>query len=152
MPQVHATPLTAKQQKFISAYLADPDRKGTKAAELAGYGAPHVAATRLLRHAKVIAAIREATARADNAVILNVEQRKQKLSEIVEKGDDHNKIKAIDVLNKMEPVYINRTEMSFEGMDSAKLNAESAEIMKLEGWVCFPPNHPRVQEARELLE
>lgn len=152
MPQALETTLTPKQRKFLSAYLADPERKGTKAAELAGYGSPHVAASRLLKHAKIIAAVREASAQSDNAIILSVEQRKTELSKIAQHGEDNNRIKAVDVLNKMESVYIERQHVTFDGMDNAKLNEESAQVMALDGWICFPPDHPRAKEARELLE
>ena len=144
--------LTPKQRKFVTAFLGEADRNASRAAKIAGYACAVAVSNRLLRNASIINAIRETDKKADNALILTVEQRKQKLSEIVSTGEDRDKIKAIDVLNKMEPVYINRHEMHFDGMDNEQLNTESAKVMQLDGWVCFPPDHPRVQEARELME
>lgn len=144
--------LNARQSKFVAALLLDPNRNGTKAAELAGYPNPAVTAHRLIRNSKIKAAIRAADKEATHALILSVEQRKEALSKIIESGEEHNKIKAIDVLNKMEPVYINRHEMHFDGMDNAKLNEESAEIMRQDGWICISPDDPAHTRIKEMLE
>jgi phage terminase small subunit len=62
---VSTTDLSPQEQRFVEAYLADPERNGTKAAVVAGYAerSAHVRASRLLKKAKVAAAIaaREAT-------------------------------------------------------------------------------------------
>ena len=152
MPRALESNLTKKQKLFVAAFLGEASGNAKRAAELAGYGAANAVATRLLKHAGISAAILEQTEKEDRREIMSVEARKKRLTEIAKSDDASNCIKAIDTLNKLDSLYINRTEVNFEGYDSAKLNAESAEIMKLEGWVCFPPNHPRVQEARELLE
>jgi phage terminase small subunit len=54
-------PLSEQEARFVEALLVDPDRNGTKAAVLAGYAerSAHVTASRLLKRAKVRAAIAE---------------------------------------------------------------------------------------------
>lgn len=52
--------LTFKQRLFVEHYLGDAKGNGTKAAQMAGYGAPNVAAvaaSRLLRNAKIAALV-----------------------------------------------------------------------------------------------
>lgn len=40
---------------------------------------------------------------------------------------------------------------TFEGMSNEQLNVESAVIMRQDGWICIPPDHPNNERARRLL-
>ena len=144
--------LNSRQRKFIAAFLLDPAKNGTKAAELAGYKNPSVAAHRLIRNDKIKRAIQEADKASNNALVLSVEQRKQALSEIIQSGEEHNRIKSIDVLNKMDSIYIERQHLSFDNMDNQQLNSESAEIMRIDGWICISPDDPSHARVKEMLE
>lgn len=145
--------LTQKQQRFIDAYLGEEAYlNGTKAAEIAGYSAPHVAASKMLRNGKVSKALDKERSKRNKANAATRQYKLERLRAIMEGEDDKLAMQAIDLDNKMNNEYIQRIQMNFDGMDNEKLNEESAQIMQQDGWVCFPPNHPRVKEARELLE
>jgi phage terminase small subunit len=152
MPTALDTTLTIKQRKFIAAYLGEADRNEKKAAEIAGYKMARRVAARLLQSAAIQECIAKADEKVDQRLIMSVEERKATLTKIAKNGEDKNAIKAIDVLNKMEPVYVQRVDMQFEGMDNAKLNEESAEAMRSDGWICISPDDPSHARHKELLE
>lgn len=59
--------LTYRQRLFVEAYLGEANGNGTRAAQMAGFGAPNVAAVaahRLLRNAKIAALIEQRVASA----------------------------------------------------------------------------------------
>jgi phage terminase small subunit len=152
MPQVHEAPLTIKERKFVAAYLGEAERNGCKAAEIAGYKYPDIQASRVLARVRIQQCIERADEKVDQRLIMSIEERKATLSKIAKEGEDRDKIKSVDVLNRMDSVYVDRQHVSFDGYDNEKLNEESAKILQTDGWICFPPDHPRAKEARELLE
>jgi len=130
-------PLTPKQQKFISAFIG-----------------PAVEASRLIRNPRIQ---HELQLLRSKETAVNTLTRNKTLELLTEIATDPNqsasdRIKALDVRNKMNAEYLQRVNVNYEGMDAEQLDSECAEIMQGNGWVCFPPDHPRVKEARELLE
>jgi phage terminase small subunit len=65
--------LNARQERFVHAYLADPN--ATRAAQAAGYSAKvaHITGHKLLRNAKVAAYVDEAQAKAAEAAGVSAE-------------------------------------------------------------------------------
>jgi phage terminase small subunit len=153
MPSVHETTLTIKQRKFLAAYLGEANRNAQESARIAGYKHPRAQANQILKNVAIQKRIEKADERVDQALIMTVEERKVRLTEIAQDGEDsRSAIKAIDVLNKMEPVYVQRHEMNFDGMDVKQLNEESAEAMRADGWICISPDDPAHARHKELLE
>jgi len=101
-----ASKLTPKEQRFVDAYLGKANGVATKAARQAGYrqteGALAVTGSRLLRKAKVRAAIQARQAKETKTSILTADERDQALSDIVRNkfADDKVRIRAIAELNK----------------------------------------------------
>jgi len=152
MPKACESTLTIKQRKFLAAYLGEANRNACESARIAGYKHPRAQSNQILKNLAIQQCIAKADEKVDQRLIMSVEQRKSRLTEIAQSDDSRNAIKAIDVLNKMEPVYINRQEIVFEGMDNAKLNEESAEIMRQSGWICISPDDPKHARVKEMLE
>ena len=83
---VNRTPLTTKQQLFVMEYVVDLN--GKQAAIRAGYSArtAEVQASRLLRHVKVQAAVKQAQVSLVERVELRQEWVIDRLREIVERS------------------------------------------------------------------
>ncbi len=71
-------------------------------------------ASTLFKSDKVMARFEELVKKSENETILSAIERKQFLSSVVkeELEKTENKMKAIDLLNKMDGVYINKVEMN----------------------------------------
>lgn len=99
---------------------------GTEAYKKAGYkvksdNAAAVGAAKLLRKAKVQKRIAELRSEMDSRKIMDAAERRELLTQFA-RDDDTNKtdrLKAMDLLNKMDGVYINKTQVS--GADGAPL-------------------------------
>ena len=152
MPQVVEAPLTIKERKFVAAYLGDAKRNGCKAAEIAGYKYPDVQASRVLARVRIQQCIEKADERVDQRLIMSVEERKATLTSIAKNGEDRDKIKSVDTLNRMDSLYIERQQVSFDGLDDAALNTETAEVLKHHGWICISPDDPSHARVKEMLE
>lgn len=111
-----AKKITAKQRKFVQAFLGEAQGNATKAAKLAGYGSPKQEGHRLTnadQYKHVQDEIAEQMQKRVEGAILTRQQRMQALSIIglvAEKPSD--KVKAIDVLNKMDGLYVQRHELT----------------------------------------
>ena len=152
MPQaVERLPkLSHKQQKFLSAYLDGTN--GTKAAEIAGYSIPEQSAHDLLKSPKIALHLAHHRKKAQKEDGASRRYKRERLRNIMEGDDDKLAMLAMEIDNKMQQEYVQRVQMSYEGMDNEQLDEECAEIMQGNGWICFPPEHPRAKEALELLE
>lgn len=104
--------LTPKQQKFCEEYAASGN--ATQSAIAAGYS-PKTAYSigeENLRKPEIIAEIKRLSQRATKARIMKIEARKERLSDIAWKSvDEKAAIRAIDTLNKMDGLYIQKHEV-----------------------------------------
>ena len=99
---------------------------GTEAYKKAGYkaksdNAAAVGAAKLLRKAKVQKRIEELRRELDSHKIMDAAERRELLTQFArdEETGKADRLKAMDLLNKMDGVYINKTQVS--GIDSAPL-------------------------------
>lgn len=154
MPTALDKPLTPKQQRFAAAYMGEAKQNGSEAARIAGYKVPAQAATYLLTKPHIDKELRRLRQKTEDKTTLTRIKTLEILQEIAtnDKESAGDRIKALDVRNKMNAEYIQRVHLNFDGLDNEKLNEESAEVMQQDGWICFPPNHPRAKEALELME
>lgn len=99
---------------------------GTEAYKKAGYkvksdNAAAVGAAKLLRKAKVQKRIAELRSEMDSHKIMDAVERRELLTQFArdEETAKPDRLKAMDLLNKMDGVYINKTQVS--GVDGAPL-------------------------------
>lgn len=99
---------------------------GTEAYKKAGYkvksdNAAAVGAAKLLRKAKVQQRIAELRRELDSHKIMDAAERRELLTQFArdEETAKTDRLKAMDLLNKMDGVYINKTQVS--GADGAPL-------------------------------
>ena len=109
--------MTERQENFCLEYAKCGN--ATQAYMASGYSVKDgktakVNASRLLTNANVKARIEELRAQIKSAKILTIEQRKEILTDIANDTEStkQDKVKAIDTLNKMDGVYLNRTEIT----------------------------------------
>lgn len=106
-----------RQEKFCIEFVRCGN--ATEAYKAAGYKVKNektagVNASRLLGNASVQEKIAELREKAMDEKILDAKQRRILLSEIAKaKGQDA--VRALDVLNKMDGVYVTKTELSGAG-------------------------------------
>lgn len=103
-----------RQEKFCREYAACGN--ATTAAEKAGYS-PKTARTtgsRLLTNVDICKRLKELGKAGEKAAMLTIADKRRRLFEIVNNPDEktENILKAIDLDNKMEGVYTNKTELS----------------------------------------
>jgi len=108
--------LTAREQAFVLAFVGEAAGNQAKAAELAGYakGSAKVTACRLMQKANVKAAIANRAANLTRQSIADAAERREILTAIARSKDSEHRdvAKAIDVLNKMDGLYIQKVEHS----------------------------------------
>ena len=99
---------------------------GTEAYKKAGYkvksdNAAAVGAAKLLRNAKVQQRIAELRSEMDSRKIMDAAERRELLTQFArdEETAKLDRLKAMDLLNKMDGVYINKTQVS--GIDGGPL-------------------------------
>lgn len=105
--------LTPKQEGFCIEYAACGN--ATQAAINAGYS-PKTAYSigqENLKKPEIVAKIQEISKRETQARIMSVDRRQERLSELAEKSEDGNVVvRAIETLNKMDGIYIQKQEIS----------------------------------------
>lgn len=96
--------LSPKERRFVDAYLGSANGVGSKAAIAAGYakGSARVTASQLLTKPNVAKAVLERQAKEEQASIANAQERDERLSKIVRKGDDQAAIRAASEMNKCD--------------------------------------------------
>ena len=99
---------------------------GTEAYKKAGYkvksdNAAAVGAAKLLRKAKVQKRIAELRSEMDSHKIMDAVERRELLTQFArdEETGKADRLKAMDLLNKMDGIYINKTQVS--GVDGGPL-------------------------------
>lgn len=107
-----------RHEKFCVEYRKNKGN-GTAAAEAAGYSKKTAAqqAARLLKNVKIQNRIEQLAKDAIRKNIIAVDERAAVLSKIAKdvNADENARIRAIDVMNKMDGVYILKHEISFNG-------------------------------------
>ena len=107
-----------KYEKFCVEYRKNGGN-ATAAAIAAGYSERTAAqqATRLLRNVNILKRIKELADDAIRKQIIGLDKRALVLSKIAEDdaADVQARIRAIDVLNKMDGVYVFKTEVKISG-------------------------------------
>jgi phage terminase small subunit len=134
--------LTTREQRFALAYIGEAAGNGQKAAEIAGYakGSAKVTASRLLKKPHIKDAIANFAAKAANpadseanrAKIADAAERRQILTKIARAGRNKKfampAIKALDVLNKMDGIYVQKHKHQFDGPVQVTLGEADARI------------------------
>lgn len=112
-------PLTVKKQAFVRLFVTEAAGNGAQAAERAGWAksGARVVACRLLKEPAIqaaITALREEIARLPDPAIADAAERRKILSGIARAGSNKKfavpAIKAMDVLNKMDGLYVQKHE------------------------------------------
>lgn len=101
--------LTERQRRFVENFAKTGN--ASEAARLAGYKSPGVEGHRLLKNAKIACAIEAISSEVTSKNILSIEERKERLTELSESENEPAAIKAIDTLNKMDAVYIQKLDI-----------------------------------------
>ena len=114
--------MNRKQEIFCEEFVKSGN--AAEAYKLAGYKASSAksaanSASRLLENVGICSRISELREKAEDEKIMDAKQRRIMLSEIAKSGKAIVAIKAIDTLNKMDGVYINKTQLS--GADGGPL-------------------------------
>jgi phage terminase small subunit len=108
-------PLSERERRFVEAYMGPCAGNATKAAESAGYS-PKTArqiASRLLTKANIRAAVNEARADLTTEAIADAKERRELLTKHARNMQEPvSSIKAVDVLNKMDGIYIEKHDVT----------------------------------------
>ena len=72
-------------------------------------------AYKLMQHSEIITRIKELRDKAESIAIMTIEQRKEMLSRFAWEEESDKAMKAIDLLNKMDSVYIQRQDVTTSG-------------------------------------
>lgn len=110
--------MNERQKKFAECYAQSGN--AAKSAIQAGYSSKFAGqnADKLLKNTNVAQYIRELTEKAQDERIMTARERQAVLSDIARSGDDQDRIRAIDTLNKMTGEYVTK----IEGNISAEIN------------------------------
>lgn len=111
--------LTQKQENFCLAYIktgnaSEAYRKAYNAEKMKPATITSKA-YELMQNGEVTAMIDKLKARAESKAIITLEQRKELLSRFAWEEETDKSIKAIDLLNKMEAVYIQKNQTEHSG-------------------------------------
>ena len=113
-----------KQQRFVDAF----EGNATEAARVAGYSTPKQAASRLLKNVDLRRLVDEKTARLAKPIVekydLSFEQIIEKFAKLARDSKDDNVVmKAMDYINKMRAVYIQKHEdvTNYKGMSDEEV-------------------------------
>ena len=106
--------LNAKQKKFCLEFRKSGE--ATKAALAAGYSQKSASSlgSQLLKNPKVLEHIDFLRKEAERKSIMGIIERQEKLTDIArnDKAEEADRIRAIDLLNKMDGVYIVRVDVN----------------------------------------
>lgn len=114
--------MNRKQEIFCEEFVKSGN--AAEAYKLAGYKVTNAksaanCASRLLENAGICSRISELREKAEDEKIMEAKERRIILSEIAKSGKPIVAIKAIDTLNKMDGLYIQKTQLS--GADGGPL-------------------------------
>lgn len=122
--------MTEKQQRFCDEYLIDCN--ATQAAIAAGYSkrTAYSQGQRLLKNVEVKNYIAHQQKERSKKSLLTFEERQCILAEIAKDPNSNksDRIKALDVYNKMDGAYIERVQMSATVTEQTKLDKIIADL------------------------
>lgn len=108
--------LTPKEAAFVRAYAGEAAGNGAKAAVLAGYAknSAHVTGSRLLRKANIATALAKVVDAQTQSAVADAAERRELLTGMARSKDEHPvaRLKAVDILNKMDGLYVQKHEVS----------------------------------------
>src|SRR5262249_28983831 len=107
-------PLTERQRRFVEHFTATGS--AIESARRAGYKSPHPEGSRLLKNPVVARAIEAAAVVATDQTVADRDARIKFLSSVVfnQKAFMIDRLRAVDILNRMDGCYIERREISGE--------------------------------------
>ena len=120
-PVDHASKLTPRMRAFVEAYLGEGEAVGWRSAEIAGYTGSRKTLTeqssRLLASNVIKAEIERVRGSLTSERIMTATRRQELLSEFAEdtSAEYKDRIKAIEVLGKMQGDFIERRETTVNG-------------------------------------
>ena len=102
--------MNERQKKFAEYYAQSGNAE--QAATAAGYSAKYARgnAHKLVAISCIAQYIRELTEKAQDERIMTARERQAVLSDIARSGEDQDRIRAIDTLNKMTGEYVTKIE------------------------------------------
>lgn len=112
--------LTAKQEQFVQSIIqgksqADAYRSAYNTVRMSD-NAVYREASLLMANPKITKRLLEITSKVDQEKVLNAQQRLEWLSDVingtVEDADIYAKLKAVDIMNKMQGQYVQKIEGS----------------------------------------
>ena len=112
-------PLTQKQENFCLDYIkcgnASEAYKKCYNVENMKPESIYRKATELMASGTITARLAELRSKAESKAIITLEQRRELLSRFAWEEETQNAMKAIDLLNKMDSVYIQRQDVTTSG-------------------------------------
>lgn len=124
--------LSERERRFVDAYMGEAAGNGTEAARLAGYkGKPkvlQVQASRLLSKAIVQSAMTERRTALESQSIADAKERRELLTIHARGENPVAAIKAIDTLNKMDALYVERHDVNMHVTLAQLLGATSSGV------------------------
>ena len=140
--------LTNKQMRFVRGIAKGLNQ--SQAARDAGYANPDVAGSQQIRNPKILKELQQLTKRTDRKEIATIEKRKERLTQIMldPESADADRCRAIDLLNKMEALYIIKNEVTAQ----LKLSPEEAERQAIEIYRDKPELWERIKAGVEGVE
>lgn len=120
-PVDHASKLTPRMRAFVEAYLGEGEAVGWRSAEIAGYTGTKKSlieqSSRLLASNVIKAEIERVRGTLTSERIMTATRRQELLSEFAEdtSAEYKDRIKAIEVLGKMQGDFIERRETTVNG-------------------------------------
>lgn len=122
--------MTEKQQRFCDEYLIDCN--ATRAAIAAGYSkqTAYSQGQRLLKNVEIKNYIVHQQEERSKQSLLTFEERQRILAEIAKDSNNNksDRIKALDVYNKMTGAYVERVQMSATVTEQTKLDKIIADL------------------------
>lgn len=111
--------LTQKQENFCLAYIktgnaSEAYRQCYNAGKMKSATITSKA-YELMQNGNVTAMIEKLKARAESKAIITLEQRKELLSKFAWEEDAQNALKAVDLLNKMDGIYVQKQQVEHSG-------------------------------------
>lgn len=123
--------LNARQKAFCEYYVACGN--ATEAAKKAGYSERYTNknVNKLRQNTAIIEYIEELQKKAQSSRIMSAVERKEWLTDLIKdkKAKDTDRLKALDILNKMDGEYTERVQLSGE-VKSNPFSALSVEELK----------------------
>lgn len=108
--------MNAREQRFVQQFIGKAAGNATKAAELAGYSKKSAGrlGTRLCAKPYIRDAIAALAAKATSATVATAQERRELLTTMARDSEMHPlvRLKAVDIANKMDGLYIQKHEIS----------------------------------------